>query len=203
MSSDLRPFREFDAHRARADGVDPPLFRFGLRKLLAFVAILSILMAAMATLQGVPSLVLLLASLVVAGHLFSTALGTQLRSHTNRTTGWHPPGAALTDRRAPSVYYPTEHVEKLHSTPRSPWHERCSTPLPWLARLIAAAFVVGAASGALLLWLTVGHETSQAGIIVGAFSLAVVASWFAFLGYSFYGVFRHGLRDAMLDDRRR
>jgi hypothetical protein len=201
MSSDLRPFSEFEAHRTQARGVDPPLFRFGLRKLLAFVAILSILMAAMATLQGVPSLVLLLTSLVVAGHLFSTALGTQLRSHANRATGRYSPGIDLSDPRETSINCPTGHIETLQPTPRSPWQVRHSTPLPWLARLIAAAFVIGAASGAMLLWLTVGHETSQAGIVVGAFSLAVVASWFAFLGYSFYGVFRHGLHDAMLDDR--
>jgi hypothetical protein len=203
MSSDLRPFREFEAHRAQARGVDPPLFRFGLRKLLAFVAILSILMAAMATFQGVPSLVLLLTSLVIAAHLFSTALGTQLRSHANRTTSRNSPGVDLSIRRESSINYPSGHIESVQPTPRSPWHVRRSTPLPWLARLIAAAFVIGAASGAMLLWLTVGHETSQAGIVVGAFSLAVVASWFAFLGYSFYGVFRDGLRDAMLDDRLR
>jgi hypothetical protein len=28
-------------------------------------------------------------------------------------------------------------------------------------------------------------------------SVAVVAGWFAFVSYSFYGVFRHGLRDAL------
>jgi hypothetical protein len=85
---------------------------------------------------------------------------------------------------------------------RSPWHERRSTPLPWLPRLVVAASLAGGLLGAALLTLLIGDRTSAAGIVVGAISTAVVAGWFAFVGYSFYGVFRHGLRDAMAEERR-
>jgi hypothetical protein len=60
----------------------------------------------------------------------------------------------------------------------------------------------GAIMGALLLSGLLGERSSPAGMIVGSISLAVVAGWFAFVGYSFYGVFRHGLRDALSEDRR-
>jgi hypothetical protein len=60
----------------------------------------------------------------------------------------------------------------------------------------------GGGVGAILLGGIMGDRSSLAGIIVGSLSLAVVAGWFAFVGYSFYGVFRHGLRDAMTQDRR-
>jgi hypothetical protein len=85
---------------------------------------------------------------------------------------------------------------------RSPWHQRRSTPLPWLPRLIVVASVSGGIVGALLLSGIVGDRSSVAGIVVGSLSLAVVAGWFAFVGYSFVGVFRHGLRDAMTEESR-
>jgi len=62
--------------------------------------------------------------------------------------------------------------------------------------------MLGALIGALLLSGLIGGRSSPAGIIVGSMSVAVVAGWFAFVGYSFYGVVRHGLRDAMTQDRR-
>jgi hypothetical protein len=191
-------------YRASSDATEPrtsasddlPLFRFRLRQLLAFVTLLSLLMAAMATSSELTAAVLLLATLVVSLHLFSTALGSQLRCHANRT---------LSRRAAkPAADTTTAHAlpRSLQPQPRSPWHERRSTPLPWLLRWIAAASLLGAIVGALLLSGIVGHRSSLAGIAVGSVSLGVVAGWLAFVGYSFYGVFRHGVRDAMAEDRR-
>jgi hypothetical protein len=137
----------------------------------------------------------LLAAFVVLFHVFSTALGTQLRWHANRTRGQDPLPVAWTT--------PTDHgVANATPQPRSPWHSRRSTPLPWLVRLIATSSMLGAIIGALLLSGFVGDHSSPAGIIVGSMSVAVVAGWAAFVGYSFYGVVRHGLRDATAEDHR-
>ena len=55
---------------------EPPLFRFRLRQLLYFVAVVSFILAATVLSHGVAALAMLLAALVVAAHLFSTALAT-------------------------------------------------------------------------------------------------------------------------------
>jgi hypothetical protein len=182
------------------DSPELPLFRFGLRQLLVFVTLLSLLMAAMAVSQGRVALVLLLAALVVTLHVFSTALGTQLRAHANRTQSrdaFSGLGAGPEPTRIPVAGATT--VDERH---RSPWHQRHGTPLPWLVRLIASAAVIGGVLGGVFLQLAVGHRASPAGVAVGAASLAVVGGWFAFLSYSFYGVFRHGLRDALAHEHR-
>jgi hypothetical protein len=180
-------------------GAELPLFRFRLRQLMIVVSLVSLLMAAMATSTGLTALVLLLAALVVTFHLFSTALGTQLRWHANRMQGRDLPQYATGRRRTRIVN--ELGLDTPHQRHRSPWHERNSTPLPWLTRLVVAAALCGGIFGAVLLSGTIGHRTSMAGIALGAFSLAVVAGWFAFVGYSFYRVVRHGIRDAMSDDR--
>jgi hypothetical protein len=194
MPTDLRTSR--DASSATPPSDDLPLFRFGLRQFLLFVTLVCLLMAAMATWHGLTALVLLLATLVVVFHVFSTALGTQLRWHANRTRrqGLPPPLA-----RTPSEH---SRVTSSQFKSRSPWHECRSTPLPWRLRWIVGASLLGCIVGAILLSGTIGHRSSWPGIALGSFSMGVVAGWFAFVGYSFYGVFRHGLRDAMTDDRR-
>jgi hypothetical protein len=195
MSTDINTSSDAIRPASASLNSDLPLFRFRLRQLLAFVTLICLLMAAMVTWNGLTALVLLLATLVVSLHLFSTALGTQLRWHANRTRSQHSATHACetTADRTPASFGPRS---------RSPWHERRSTPLPWLLRWITGASLIGAILGALLLGGTIGHHSSWAGIAVGSFSLGVVAGWFAFVGYSFYGVFRHGLRDAMAEDRR-
>lgn len=179
-----------------------PLLRYRLRHLLYFISFMSLLMAAMAVWDGLRALALLLATLVIAFHLLSTAIGTQLRAHTDRL---HPRGPEL---------HPRSDAHEIHDAPlpeappsiqadcRSPWHQR-STPLPWRYGWIAVAAFLGGLAGAILLSLSIGERTSLAGIVVGALSMAVISGWFAFVGYSFYTVFRHGVADAMANDARK
>ncbi len=174
----------------------PPL-RFRLRQLLAFVTLVSLLMAAMVIAGGLLASALLLAALVVTVHLFSTAVGTRLQAHAN-----HPRTVAASQRADDPPAISADLLRDAQAGPRSPWHLRSGTPLPWLARLIAVAFLVGGISGACTLLFVVGYRTSPAGIAVGAISTAVIMGWLAFVGYSFFGVFRHGVRDALAGERR-
>jgi hypothetical protein len=91
-------------------------------------------------------------------------------------------------------------VAALHAGPRSPWHARGTTVLPWLKRLVIVAIACGGIAGAGYLAVTIGYRTSPAGVLVGGVSVAVLCGWFAFLGGSFYGVFRHGFREAAADE---
>jgi len=200
MSTDLRATRELAPPPAAPTNADLPLFRFGLRQLLVFVSLMSLLMAAMAAMQAMTAIVLLMATLIVVFHLFSTALGSQLRGHADHARNHE--GPPCVPRTINGLM--TTHAQSAAARPpatRSPWHQRC-TPLPWLPRFVGAAFLIGGAVGGVLLSGTIGHRTSPAGIAVGSFSLAVIAGWLAFVSYSFYGVFRHGLRDAVAQDQR-
>jgi hypothetical protein len=176
-----------------------PIFRFGLRQLFWFIAVVSTLLAAIVSAQGVTALALLLAALVVAAHILSTAIGSQLRSHADQALAVTQSNKPHDDSRSVAN---RSKIEAIQSAARSPWHGRGSTALPWLSRLIAAGALAGGTAGGLLLFATIGHRTSLAGIVVGSISLAVLGGWFAFLGGSFYGIFRHGVREALAEQRK-
>jgi hypothetical protein len=196
MSTDLQTCRHAEPPPADSVCDDLPLFRFRLRQLLVFVAVLSVLLAAIVSTHGITAAALLLAVMVVMLHLFSTALGTQLRSHANRNLAHD-----ATRYEANGLSEPVSRISRLPLA-RSPWHGRGSTPLPWLPMLVVAIGLVGGVCGALLLAGTIGHRTSTAGIAVGSVSIAIVSGWFAFVGGSFYGIVRHGIKDAMANDDR-
>jgi hypothetical protein len=71
--------------------------------------------------------------------------------------------------------------------------------LPWLSRLVIGGILVGGSLGTIALVIKTGYRISPAGILVGGISLAVLGGWFAFLAGSFYGIVRHGVRDALAE----
>lgn len=175
-----------------------PLLRFGLRQLLVFFVAVSVLFTALAWTQGLVALVTLLGVIVVVTHVFATTLGHRLRDRADRRNAFEAPehlpiGAVATAAER------SQRVASVQAAPRSPWHVRGSTVLPWLRTLVIVAIACGAIVGATYLALTIGYRTSPAGVIVGGLSVAVLCGWFAFLFGSFYGVFRHGFRDAASD----
>jgi hypothetical protein len=179
---------------------DVPLFRFGLRQLLMFVAAVSTLLAAMVSSHGLVGLALLLASIVITMHVFATALGHRLQLRTEAQQLSKAP-----ERASESAMSASERSTKLaaiRTAPRSPWHGRGSTYLPWLPRLVVGAMTLGGVSGALVLSGLIGHRTSLPGIIVGGISFAVLGGWISFLCGNFYGVFRHGFREALAEQRK-
>jgi hypothetical protein len=179
-------------------GDDTPLLHFGLRQLLFFVAALSALLAALTSLNGLAVLVVLLGVLVVTMHVLATSLGSRLRSRADRAQVFEA-AERLPIESIASASDRYERLAALRSGPRSPWHSRGTTVLPWLHRLVVVAVASGGVIGAVYLVITIGYRTSPAGVIVGSLSVAVLSGWFAFLGGSFYGVFRHGFRDAVTE----
>jgi membrane protein implicated in regulation of membrane protease activity len=175
------------------------LFRFRLRHLLLFVAAVSTLMAGLVTFRGIPAVGFLLAALVVAFHVFGTALGSRLRSNADRARARANSSQAETAGRGGKCDHRSVTPETEIVQP--PWYARGGVPLPWISRLTAIAVCLGGCLGAVLLTLTVGHRTSAAGLVLGAMSLATLSGWFAFLGGNFYANVRRGLREA-LDDQR-
>ena len=175
--------------------VDRPLFQFGMRQMMLFFAAASAFLAAVASSDGATALVLMVMTSIVVAHVSATAIGTRLRSRANAAHRFevaeHLPIATIAPT---SVRH--AHVSAVHARPRSPWHARGGTALPWLRPVVLAAVCVGGLLGALALAMTIGYRTSPVGVLVGGISFAVLGGWFAFLTASFYGVFRHGFRDA-------
>ena len=177
---------------------EPPLFRFGLRQLFWFVTALSALLAVLASFGGVPALVVALAALVVTAHVSSTALGTRLRAHADEVRDWETQQIQLrtaAEKRSPAKPRPTD------LPPRSPLHESRASHRG-LRPLVILGSGFGALAGGILLAMTIGEQTSPAGLVVGSLSTAVLAGWAAFLGGNFYGIARHVWHEAAVQQRR-
>jgi hypothetical protein len=178
----------FDVSRSAQteNPLESPLFRFRLRHLLLFVTGISLLLAGLVTLQGIPALAFLLAALVITFHVFSTALGSRLRSHADH-------------EQSREFARPRQPLARPSMPP--PWYGCEGNVVPWIPRLIATAVLFGGCLGAGLLSLTVGHRTSAAGLALGAVSVAAISGWIAFLLGNFCATFRRGLREALDNER--
>jgi hypothetical protein len=179
-----------------------PLFRFGLRQLFLFVAALSILLAALAISHGLTVLMILLSAAVVVMHVFATALGTKLQAPTEQERVRRRTIQPKISETSEPTSDQSAKLQAIRSAPRSPWHGRGCTYLPWLPRLVMGSMIVGGIGGGIFLGGTIGHRTSLEGIIVGATSFAVLGGWISFLGGNFYGVFRHGFREAVAEQKK-
>lgn len=190
----VRPSAEANADHCPLRS-DLPLLRFGTRQLLWFFVGTSVFFAALASADGATALVLTVMTTIVVAHVSATAIGTRLKSRSNAQNRFEAAETLPTAAIATAVER-YEHVTAIHAQPRSPWHSRGATSLPWLRQFVVMAIVLGGLAGAAVLALVIGYRTSPAGIVVGGLSAAVLCGWFAFLCGSFYGVFRHGFRDA-------
>ena len=195
-------FRADKPQVSASDNSDLLSFRFGLRQLFLFVAAASTLLAALASSHGITAVVILLAVAVVGMHVFATALGTSLQSRTEQKQLRQRSAQLKIDEGTASLTEQSANLQAIRSGPRSPWHGRGATYLPWLPRLVIGAMVIGGLSGGIFLGGAIGHRTSVEGIIVGAASFAVLGGWISFLGGSFYGVFRHGFREALAEQKK-
>lgn len=204
VGTEKEPLRlRADQPKAASEGHgDLPLFRFGLRQLMLFVAATCTLLAAIVTSNGLTALMLLMAVAIVVMHVFATALGTKLQSRMEQERLRQQSVQPAPSESSTSAFEKAEKLQTIQSAPRSPWHSRGCTYLPWLPRLVVGAVIVGGLGGGLLLSGTIGHRTSPEGIIVGAASFAVLGGWISFLGGNFYGVFRHGFREAVAEQRK-
>jgi hypothetical protein len=188
---------------------DLPLFRFGLRQLFGFVAAVSVVLAGMVIAGGVTSLVLLLATLVVAFHVAGTALGNAMRARSDMQpasrgmaplAGSEAWGCPEMRPAVPDLACPRSAPPAQRPTP-SLWHCHGGPSLCWLPRLVIGGVLLGALTGAVALPLTIGHRTSLAGMAVGTISLAVLAGWLVFVAASFYAIFRDGWREAVAEEK--
>jgi hypothetical protein len=202
----IRTAKDHPAPAAAPTSLPPPpalpVLRFGLRQLFWTVAALSLLLTALAASPSGPALLLvLMAVFVVVAHVTGTAIGSRLRRYANDCRAWEQKYGAAGNSGPEAAEHSCD-LAAAPLPPTSPWYRRGSTALGWLPKLIVAGAIAGGCGGvALFITDSISHRASLAGIVVGAISLAVLGAWFAFLGGSFYAIFRHGLREAMAHQR--
>ena len=192
------PFNDVPAGRSIPKSARPRdlhLFRFGLRQMLACVAFLCVLLAGMVIAKGIGALIVLMVGLIIAAHLLSTALGSRLRESADRRNNETP----MTSGETPHSSFAIRHSS--FTLRRSSWHGRDRAALRRLPFLIGAGIVLGGTAGGAF-FAVIGNHTSIGGIVVGAFSLAVLGGWCAFLASSFYAIFRDGLREAIAEQQK-
>src|SRR5262249_13185157 len=146
-------------------------------------------LGAVASTNGLLGLLLWIAAAVVAMHVFATALGSRLRFESDAEQTRSAMACRVEDAKAAEGER-SARITAIQAAPRSPWHGRGATYLPWLPRIVLVAMVLGGLAGAVILDLVVGRHSSVPGILVGAVSIAVLCGWGSFLCGNFYGVFR-------------
>lgn len=189
---------------SKTEGVLPDessLLRFGLRQLLWFVAVICVLLAGMASGGAKAAVALLIAAMIVVLHVVSTFIGGRLRDQADQQVA-RETGLEFSEHVHRHLVSGKELESRVELPPSSPWHHRGVTPLPRQRLIIISGVLFGGIGGAVFLALTVGHRTSLGGIVVGAFSLAILGGWFGFLSSSFYGIFCHGVREALAEQKK-
>ena len=172
-----------------------PIFRFGLRQLFWFLTVVCLVLTSVvaAPRPGIAPLAVLLAVLVVVFHVVGTALGSRLRERSDEQIAWESAHKPATER--PSA-------AKLPAmSARSPWHER-GQPIRWRWGLIGTGAAIGGILGTVVFLRVDALAPSLSGVVFGAFSMAVVGGWMAFLGSNFWVMLRRGWRDAVAHERK-
>ncbi len=146
--------------------------QFRLRTLLGVVALLAVLFAVMGVIGPLASAGLVMGLVIVGLHVVGNALGTSLRDGAPSRAPEHPP-----------VDFAEQAVQRTRSDSGiSRLHQR--TPLGWIIR---ATTLIGVGVGAWLGVIVLAELTdgSNAGLIVGSVSFAVLGGFFGFLLGSF------------------
>lgn len=189
MSKPAKPAVALDS-----EGLEPqlPVFRFGLRQLFWLLTLSGLVLAGVlaAPVPGMAPAAVLLGVLVVVFHVAGTALGSRLQDHADQRIAWEKSDRKAIDRSA--------EVQALASAPRSSWHER-GRPVRWRWWLVSAGATLGGMMGAAIFFFTAARF-SPAAIACGAFSMAVLGGWFAFLASHFWTIFRRGWREAVTSE---
>jgi hypothetical protein len=186
---------------SHASAANVPQFRFRLRQMLLFVTVICTVLGAIASTNGLLGLLLWIAAAVVAMHVFATTLGSRLRSESDAEQTRNAMAYRLDDAKAAECER-SARIAAIQAAPRSPWHGHRATYLPWLPRIVVVAMILGGLAGAVILDLLIGRHASLPGIMVGAASISVLCGWGSFLCGNFYGVFRHGFREALAEQRK-
>ena len=159
-----------------------------------FVALLSVLCTLLVRTDGPIPLIIIVATLLIAAHVFGTLVGNRLRDTSADVRRWREAHPKLDDD-APRAEAELSEASKAVLPPTTPLanHGRVSN---WLVWFIVGGAVLSMILGGTLLWLTIGERIGWAGWIVGTISCGVLGTWTAFLASSFSTIARHAWRHA-------
>lgn len=173
---------------------EPQLLRFRLRQMFFMVTLASLLCAALAMANGPWPMVIVVAVLLVAAHVFGNVVGTRLRNTSHEVVAWRS-GRPGQDPDHPIATQRPYELERLNLPPETPLasHDRIARGTMWF---VVAGLALGLLAGAVGIGLTIGSKMEWAGWAVGVISCGVLGAWLAFLGSTFSSIARHAWRHA-------
>lgn len=157
-------------------GLRPP--QFGLRTMLAFVAIVCALLAVSRLVEGYTMLVIVFFLLSIAAHVAGNAIGTRLRDNENR------PGGRST---AANDAADAEVLTTAHFAPTTKLSRNQALGLTVIVCVGVGVVVGGAVGGWLLAW-AVGEKATWANMSLGIGAFGVIGGFLGFLTSSFLKV---------------
>ncbi len=192
---------------SQSDAAPPEVvpWRFSLRQMMVYVAILCVLLGMLAVVGTGAALALVVVVLVVVAHVVGTSIGTKLRDGSSVRRRWErqnnltPEDPLLAASHKPVTLAELNLPTEQHLSVRGPAISR----LLWF---VALGATIGAGLGSVGLGLLLWQRITWAGLVVGGVSAGILGAWFAFLASSFYGITRSAWRAAVEDhgeDRRR
>lgn len=187
MSASPLPFS------ARPD--QPQLFRFGLRQMLCFVALLSGLCTLLVITGGPWSLAIAGGALLVAAHVLGNLIGTRLRDSSADIVRLRANDPSF-DSDFPQTITQRCEFGRLKLPPGTPLADYGPVVGPRLLWFVVAGAAVGATAGGAAIARMIGLQAGWAGWTVGTISCAVLGTWLAFLASSFGSIARHAWRHA-------
>jgi hypothetical protein len=177
-------------HPTRPTTPQPPPPQFGLKSLLAVVAVLSIVLAVANQVGFYAAAVLLMVVLLVVAHVAGNAIGTSRRDSSPSQESGEPP--ATTMPGAPGFSMPLIQPTEL----------RESVPL---GRRVAVAMLLGAIlGGALMAGATFPNwpKLGLAGVAIVALSGGVLGAYAGFMASRFTAAFGRAWRQARIHSQR-
>ena len=169
----------------------PQLFRFRLRQLMWFVAGASVLLAWLSISDGVWPLVICIVTLLIAGHVFGTMVGTRLRNQSRRLQSWR---SSCGDRDLPALG--PAPAERRSNIVR-PTSLASSAPAPrWGRWAVSAGAAASAMIGGAAINFGVPGPLTVAEIGIGAVACGILGGWFTYLAGSFGMTSRVALKEA-------
>ena len=178
---------------AQPDGNDePPLLRFGLRRLFVLITLTCGFLAAMTALDVAWAMCLALVVVLIAVHVMSTVVGNQLRDGSTRRIA-AATQAAGTDEQPTADAGPKIAPDLPPASPLY-LYEFGRRRVLWVAAI--GAGLGGTLGGSILAW-SILHRISLAGWLVGTISAAVLGAWLSLLFASFWYITRRTWREAV------
>jgi len=173
-----------------------PTLRFSMRQLLWLMAGMCGVFASFAGVGGLFSIALAITVLVVAAHVFSTSLGTRLRTSSSANARRAQASGQVTDDPFLAVGHRRVDVRDLELPSAQHLQQRAPVIRGLVWFVAGGAIIAGGLSTALLL-VAFGQQMRIEAVLAGILAATILGAGLAFVLASFLGITRRVWREAV------